>query len=72
MNATSQMNLVNTEILLPQTGPYTVFNSYGGIFYIKIEPSSNPDCSWEGYSQSENCNFLYETVNAVWYHYIGW
>jgi len=32
---------------------------------MKVEPSSNPDCSWEGYSQSDNCNFLTEAANAV-------
>lgn len=34
-------------------------------FYIKVEPSSNPDCSWEGYSHSDNCNFLTEAANAI-------
>jgi len=33
--------------------------------YIKVEPSSNPECSWEGYSHSDNCNFLKEAANAV-------
>ena len=32
---------------------------------IKVEPSSNPECSWEGYNSSDNCNFLKEAVNAA-------
>ena len=39
---------------------------FGGALYIKVVPSKNPDCSWESYSQSDNCNFLKEAVNAVW------
>ena len=39
---------------------------YGYDIFIKVEPSSNPDCSWEGYSQLDNCNFLKEAVNAIW------
>ena len=44
--------------------------SFDNFFYIKVEPTSNPDCSWAGYSQSDNCNYLKEAVNAV--HSIGW
>jgi len=32
---------------------------------LKVQPSINPDCSWESYSQSDNCNFLTEAINAV-------
>ena len=39
--------------------------TYDYTIFIKVEPSSNPDCSWEGYSQSDNCNFLTEAANAV-------
>jgi len=28
------------------------------LFYIKVQPTTNPDCSWEGYSHLDNCNFL--------------
>ena len=39
------------------------------LFVMKIEPSSNPDCTWEGYLPSDNCNFLKEAVGAI--HNIG-
>jgi len=67
INATSQINLVNTEIVAPIV---TVMDNNGvfasdAYIFIKVEPSSNPECSWEGYSQSDNCNFLKEAAGAV-------
>lgn len=47
INATSQVNLVNTEIVIPLLNDPSSNMAY--LFFIKVEPSSNPDCSWEGY-----------------------
>jgi len=33
--------------------------------WIKVEPSVNPECDWAGYSHTDNCNFLIETINAI-------
>jgi len=56
INATSQINLVHSKI-----------SSFYPIYFVwmKVEPSSNPECSWEGYSQSDNCNFLKEAAQAI-------
>ena len=63
INATSQINLVNTELFTPlNSNPKS---SFYFMFFIKVVPSSNPECSWESYSYSDNCNFLRETINAV-------
>jgi hypothetical protein len=32
---------------------------------IKVQPASNPGCSWSTYSQSSNCDFLFEAQRAV-------
>jgi len=61
-NATSQINLVEGELVSSQGDPYAVFN---GMFYIKVQPSINLQCSWESYSHSDNCNYLKEAVGAV-------
>jgi len=63
INATSQINLVNDQIITPLlTNPEA---NFGSILYIKVEPSINPDCSWEGYNPSDNCNYLKEATMAV-------
>jgi len=61
IDSASQINLVNTEILTP------MFDSFHSdwFVYIKVEPSVNPDCSWENYSQLDNCNYLKEAVSNV-------
>jgi len=69
INATSQINLVNTEILSPLATFNQLIPQYH-FFYIKVQPTSNPECSWEGYSHSDNCNFLKEAANAV--NNLGW
>jgi len=30
-----------------------------------VEPNNTPGCSWDGYSQVDNCNFLNETIYAL-------
>jgi len=61
INATSQIQLVNTEIINPVPALY----GSTGNFFIKVEPTHNPDCSWEGYSPLDNCNFLKEAIRAM-------
>ena len=51
-----------TEVFTPLFPRYSNFTFF---FMIKVEPSSNPECSWEGYNSSDNCNFLKEAVNAA-------
>jgi len=63
INATSQINLVNTNVLTPLINKKK--NRFNGRFVIKVVLSSNPDCSWAGYSHSNNCNFLKEAVKAA-------
>ena len=67
INATSQINLVNTDIMIPaHTNPA----NHNRMIAIKVEPSSNPTCSWAGHTAIDNCNFLTEAVNAV--THLGW
>lgn len=63
INATSQINLVNTQILVPLDSGTTYFQY---VLYLKVNPNSNPECTWEGYSQQDNCNFLKEAAEATY------
>jgi len=33
--------------------------------WLKVEPNTTPGCTWEGYTQIENCNFILTCIN-VW------
>ena len=68
INATSQINLVNTDIINRLKSNSQ--DNFRGLFYIKVKSSIHPDCSWESYGHSDNCNFLKEAANAV--QNIGW
>jgi len=53
-NATSQVQIAWSAVSIPTAH-----------LWIKVEPNSTPGCSWEGYSQTDNCNFLTEAVSAI-------
>jgi len=63
INATSQINLVNSEIMTPMVTLPSAWPNHQVV--IKVVPSVNPDCSWEVYAQQDNCNYLTEAVKAV-------
>ena len=63
INATSQINLVNSGVITPMMTNPSVYTNY--LVYIKVEPSVNSACSWEAYTQQDNCNYLMEAANAV-------
>ena len=54
---------MSTEILAPVSNNPENYP----LVFIKVEPRSNPECSWAGYSPLDNCNFLKEATNAVWH-----
>jgi len=33
--------------------------------FIKVEPNDTPNCSWKGYNQTDNCDFLTEAITAI-------
>jgi hypothetical protein len=39
-------------------------NYYSGV-YLKVIPTTNPNCSWAGYSAASNCAFLKEAAQAI-------
>ena len=45
IDAASQVNLVNNQILTPLSNINGFRSNY--MIYIKVEPSINPDCLWE-------------------------
>jgi hypothetical protein len=58
-NATLQ---VESMLILYSHTPKVKY--YPGI-YLKIIPTTNPSCSWDGFSAASNCAFLKEAVAAV-------
>jgi len=63
VNATSLINLVNTEIITPmQSKPNYSFDI---LLYVKFGSTSNPQCSFASYSHTDNCNYLKEAVRAI-------
>lgn len=68
MDAASQINLVSDQIN-NQFGndPNARFN---GVMYLKVQPNSNPGCSWDRYNQIDNCDFLVQAAIQIWN--VGW
>jgi len=62
IDAASQLKLINTEIILPMITNAKFFP----FIYLKVVPSSNPDCSWEGYTPSDNCKYLVGVANVIY------
>jgi hypothetical protein len=60
INATSQVQLVLTQVYANTGSAFY----YPGL-YLKVIPTSNPSCSWAGYTAASNCLFLKEAVQAV-------
>jgi hypothetical protein len=40
-------------------------NRHDGLFYLKVQQTSNSNCSWNGYSTVDNCIFLKAAANAI-------
>jgi len=68
INATDQVNtIVATGIWNTLIQGFQNFGGHWPAIWVKVEPPTggNPDCTWEGYSQTDNCNYLIEAVTAI-------
>jgi hypothetical protein len=60
---------VNTYVLNPVKSITDKIPQYH-FFYLKVQPTSNPSCSWTSYSYADNCQFLKDAVSAI--KSLGW